>query len=392
MHRTAPQRFYGVILLFALAVGGCAGTPPPPLPSGELRARIGTLGLVALPFEETIDPEMPTKGAGEGAAAGAKQGGLALVYAGCVGGYAPGCAIGVALAPVGALVGAGVGAARARTPAEVEAAQASLVAALKTVRPNIELRDRVARYARRHVVVKAPADTGEPPAAGRAGADTVLELRKIQLGVITLGEISPSLKVTLGVRGILVRAADGRVIYVRSWVYRGEGRNYFELAADSGARLNTELEQAYDKLAEKIVHDLFVAAVPAPEEREEDGTAWAVEATELAGRLALMDRAGTCLEGQKIVVLRLDGKKLPDERSDLTLSPGRRQIALVCGLRRKHRCGRLDFVAEPGVVYRLYWPAPDRLSMIDVRTGRAAGVAETWSERLGWFDSTPCAD
>lgn len=398
MHRTAPQRFYGVILLFALAVGGCAGTPPPPLPSGELRARIGTLGLVALPFEETIDPEMPTRGAGEGAAAGAGQGARGSIsICGAViydtsGLSALLCAAGIALAPVAAVVGAGVGAARARTPAEVEAAQASLVAALKTVRPDIELRDRVARYARQHVVVKAPADTGEPPAARRAGADTVLELRKIQLGVITLGEISPSLKVTLGVRGILVRVADGRVLYVRSWVYRGEGRNYFELAADSGARLNTELEQAYDKLAEKIVHDLFVAAVPAPEEREEDGTAWAIEATELAGRRALMDHAGTCFDGQKIVALRLDGKKLPHERSDLTLSPGRRQIALVCGLRRKHRCGRLDFVAEPGVLYRLYWPAPDRLSMIDVRTGRAAGVAETWSEKLGWFDSTPCAD
>ncbi len=404
MQSTAPQRFNAAILLFALAVGGCAGVPPPPLPSEELRREIGTLGVVALPSKGTTDPETPTRGAGEGAAAGAKIGALGsisicrTVIFDTSGLSALLCAAGIAVAPLAAAVGAGVGAVRARTPAEVEAAQASLVAVLESARPDIELRDRVARYARHLVVVKALTDTAGSAAEGRAGVDTVLELHPTLLGVITEGEISPSLKVTLGVRGILISGADGRGLYVRSWVYRGEGSGYFDLGAEGGVRLKTELEQAYEHLAEKIVHDLFVATVPASKEREKDGTAWAIEASELAGWLAVMPRIGTCFAGKKITPLRLDGKKLPLERGDLTLSPGRHQMELACASRegrpgyfQRYRCGRLDFVAEPGVLYRPDWPAPDRLSMIEERTGRAVGAAETWQERRGLFDFSPCA-
>ena len=403
MQGTAPQRFNAAILLFALAVGGCAGVPPPPLPSEELRREIGTLGVVALPSKGTTDPETPTRGAGEGAAAGAKQGALGSLSLCVPSSPSPEvmalmCATGIAGSPIAAIVGAGVGAARARTPAEVEAAQASLVAVLAAARPDIELRDRVVRYARNLGVVKALTDTAGSAAEGRAGVDTVLELHPTLLGVVTEGEISPSLKVTLSVRGILIGGAEGRGLYVRSWVYRGEGSGYFDLGADGGVRLKTELEQAYEHLAEKIVHDLFVAAVPASKEREKDGTAWAIEASELAGWLAVMPRIGTCFAGKKITPLRLDGEKLSLERGDLTLSPGRHQMELACASRegrprhfQRYRCGRLDFVAEPGVRYRPDWPAPDRLSMIEVRTGRAVGAAETWQERLGLFDFAPCA-
>ncbi len=413
MHALVSRRFNVTLLLFALAAGGCAGVSPPPLPSEELRKSIGTLGVVGLPSEGATDPEMPTRGIGEGAKTGARQGALgayaSIAEPSCDADEPSGilCALGVglgaALAPIGAIVGAGVGAGRARSTEEVEAAQAGLIAVLTAATPEIELRDRVVRRARSRIAVEALTGPAGSAAAGLAGVDTVLELYPTRLGVITEGEISPSLKVVLGVRGILVDAVEGRGLYVRSWMYRGEGHDYFELGADGGARLEAELERAYDNLAKKIVHDLIVAADPAPEEVERDGTAWAVEATEFVGWLARMVRIGSCFEGQKMTTLRVDGESLlesytrrPLEHDDLTLSPGRHEVALACAGREqmgafvKRRCGQLVFLAEPGGLYRPDWPAPDRLSLIDIRTGRAVGAANTWSERSGFFDSVPC--
>ena len=66
---------------------------------------------------------------------------------------------------------------------------------------------------------------------GHNAANAIFELHPTSLGFITEGEISPSLKVALGVRGILFGGAAGQDLYVRSWVYQGESSNYFDLAA-----------------------------------------------------------------------------------------------------------------------------------------------------------------
>ncbi len=403
-----------VALSVALVAAGCASVPAPPLPSDDLREGIGTLGVVAFGPGDTAGPASPTKGVGEGAATGARQGAqstYARVAEASCGTKDPsgvlcivGKGLGFALAPIGAIVGAGIGAGRARSPEEVEATQASLVGVVEAATPMTSLRDRVAHYARRHVAVKALTEPAGSDATKRAGVNTVLELQPVRLSIVTDGEISPDIRVTLDVRGTLISATGARGLYIRSWTYRGEQHDYFDLGADNGAEFKAELERAYDRLAIKIVHDLFVATEPAPEEREEDGAAWALDATELVGWRARIVRGGTCFDGQKLTAVRLDGDSLLDEftrrpldrDSDLTFYPGRHKVALVCAEREqmgafvKRGCGRLDFVAEPGVLYRPDWPAPNRLSLIEVHTGRAVGVAETWPERSGFIDSAPC--
>lgn len=72
------------------------------------------------------------------------------------------------------------------------------------------------------------------------------------------GQIDPDLTLSVTVNARLIVSGDHAQIYSRQWRYRGDPRNYFALAADDAKLLRLEFENAYFRLAEKIIFDLFV--------------------------------------------------------------------------------------------------------------------------------------
>ncbi len=272
--RRAAKLLPAVALLVGFSACSQVAYPPP---SEELRARLGAIMVVPLTWQGAVAPDTPTKRRGAGALSGAGQGAAGSLSTGasfcqfndpffC----AFGLVLGIAVAPVAALVGAGVGASRAHSEAEVVAAEASLRHTLdEAALPEI-LAARVGAAAARHadLVLAAPRltdhDLRAPDFADWAelGADTVLELEVTHFGLASAGHIDPELTLTVSVRVRLLDAADGRLLYMRAWAYRGHPHNYFDMAADEAGRLRAELQRGIDQLTDGIVLDLFVARTP----------------------------------------------------------------------------------------------------------------------------------
>jgi hypothetical protein len=76
----------------------------------------------------------------------------------------------------------------------------------------------------------------------------------------------------------VVRASDGAQLYRRAWVYRGQQRRYFELAADDAALFRGQLESAEQALAAKVVDDLMIGGREEvhPSDVQPQGTVWTV--------------------------------------------------------------------------------------------------------------------
>lgn len=282
-----------VIGALAMSTWGCARVEYLP-PSPETRARLGVVAVVPVPLKRSKEElTTPVKGSGEGALSGAGQGALGSIVGGGGGGCYSGplgcvigLALGIALAPVAAVVGGVVGADKAHTAEEVEAAEARLRAVLAGVRPDENLRDRIAALARDDASLtirgRATADYGVSyRRLAKEGIDTVLETTVTRFGLESVGHIDPDLTLRLGVRTRLVSAADDAVLYDRTWEYRGETRNFFEMAADDATPLRTEIADAYQRMATAVVHHLFVATTPEVAARGTrlPGSVWTVTAS-----------------------------------------------------------------------------------------------------------------
>ena len=63
----------------------------------------------------------------------------------------------------------------------------------------------------------------------------------------------------VGARGGLSRISDDALLYERRWVYRSFERQYFQLAANDAALLRSDLQAAAERLADKILFNLFEA-------------------------------------------------------------------------------------------------------------------------------------
>jgi len=160
---------FGLCVLVLLFQWGCA-TQSPNLPT-ELRAQLGTIGVVSAQYDPAFEFELPAKGwlggAGRGAVGGAKAFIVLVPSAAVVGGVSAGamcCTFGAlfahgfvgALWTVAALVkGAGYmivgpfyGAATAEAPAAVEEEEAHLKAAPVSMRVQETMRDHVIAWLR----------------------------------------------------------------------------------------------------------------------------------------------------------------------------------------------------------------------------------------------------
>lgn len=288
--KTHPLTGIALIVWILVIAAGCAGTPleiPPP--PDAARSEFGTVGV--LPVQVRSSRQKPQElgarivsGEGEGAYEGLKWA-FGPVSDGCGGpvftqGSAFVCmgtiAYGIAMTPIAMLVGA----VRSRPASEVEAAKRSLIAGFNRMYPRGALRDQIVLAGNSETGFKFIAMDVEGPGAvqsGPAGIDSVMTLSFDPLLRFDDDNIRPTVTLEMKVVASLARPNDAIPLHTQIWKYWSEGDDFFDLADDDAKRLEEVAAMAYERLARKIVYDLFVASAPEANKPEQSGTVWAVD-------------------------------------------------------------------------------------------------------------------
>jgi hypothetical protein len=279
----AAIRFPTATLFLVLAAGlpGCATTEFAP-PAPEVRAQLGAVTVVPVSARASRAVDDPVKGAGRGALSGAGQGAASGFLVGASFCQTPdplacafGLVLGTALAVPGAVVGSIAGASLAHPAEEVEAATASLVAAMADARPHEDVARQIAEA--KHLPHDLRAMDAGAYVAGdysqlaEDGRDSVLEIEAVLLELYVAGDIDPDISPKLTVQGRLVRAGDDVELYSRTWLYWGQERDYFEAAADDARLLRQDLQDGYEALAARIANDLFRSTLPERHREPKEG-------------------------------------------------------------------------------------------------------------------------
>ena len=289
-----PSRVVGVVL----ALAGCAHAPPRPavapatptkgpIPE-EVRAQLGTVGVLSTEDAPGLAFEAPERFSTAGAAAGIAKGfGIGVLGAvGCfisVGRLAEACVLALGT-PVWMIKGAEQGAKTKEPPPEVARHGPFLHDALGAAQVKHVLRDRIVELARaqdRHSFFRlletgttSPSDEIDYGRWVGDGIDTILELRSVDLlmkqaedpatltGTTNVGAADLSFHLTLRVRMRLVRAADGAELDTRVIEHHRTGHPMALWAAEDARRFRETLDAASQALALEILWMLFPASQP----------------------------------------------------------------------------------------------------------------------------------
>lgn len=290
--------------MLLLAPVGCASAPymlPPP-PSEQVRAQLGTIGVVSAPFVPEAEFQTPARGAasgaGRGVATGAAKGFEFGAGLGCAGGGGGGIgAAGAGIICLGSWLAGGIigtvvgglgGAATAEPAATVEEAETALKKALADLNIQEAMQDRVLQVARqqtRHplVLLTDPSPTTRDEEISyssltREGIDTVLEVSVPTLGLAGKWGVNPPLVLVMAVRTRLISVVDDAVLYDSTLEYGGRKLTFTEWAVDEARPFREELGHAYQSLAEKIVEELFLLydlpLKPRADQHEQSGVSY----------------------------------------------------------------------------------------------------------------------
>lgn len=289
--KARPFADIALIAAVLAITAGCAETlliiPPPP---DAARSEFGTVGV--LPAQVWSSRQQPQElgarivsGEGEGAIEGLRwafapvSDGCSLIAATSQGGgfvCMGTIAYGIAITPIAMLVGA----VRSRPASEVEAAERSLLAGFNRMDPKGALRDQVILLGGSETGFTFLATDMEHSVAAQSeptGVDSVMALYFAPALIFDDDNIRPTVTLEIQVTASLARASDGTLLHTQIWKYWSEGNDFFDLAADDAKRLEGVAATAYERLARKIVHDLFVASAPETQEPEQPGTVWAID-------------------------------------------------------------------------------------------------------------------
>jgi hypothetical protein len=275
---------------------GCAMwmKQPAPPPSAEIRANLGTVGVVsAASNPELTIPEITTakssrpettdvleRGAA-GTAIGALTGMLigALVGATACSPAGPAAIVCAGMAVIygtaggagaGALAGAGsayVGESETQASADsgaitIETVEGTAREMLGQARLGEEIRREVFSRIHRQTAVSSVALPGGASASDDRKVETVLELDVAKIGLLTDGDSSlqglATPYVTVG--GKLIRSADAQVIYANTYEKRGAPRAMKDWA--QGETWRKFLEAGIPEVADEITDHLFIAEAP----------------------------------------------------------------------------------------------------------------------------------
>jgi hypothetical protein len=270
--RVRPLAMPAALLLAAGLAAACVSPTPSPLIG--LRPQLGGLALASMAGGLQQVSDLPAKGENDGAVSGAGEGlklGLYVMARGAQnnpGGLLLSVPLGAATAIVAAPVGAIIGAAKARSPAEVEAAERTIRTALTQMAPHPRLAEalRAQPPMARVLASTAIAEPGAYRALAEDGVGTVIEIGAERYGFekVGLGASNPDYQFRMVARVRLVRAADNAELYVRAFAYFGSTEEFFTWAERDGALVRAELAHAYRELAAYIARHLL--SDPDPEQ------------------------------------------------------------------------------------------------------------------------------
>jgi hypothetical protein len=269
--RPHPLRAAAGFVAAAASLAACAAPQPSPLIG--LRPTLGGLSLASAPGAPPELSAVPAKGGAAGALAGAGEGlklGGAVAISGGLGGDPRlllfSVPLGLATAIVTTPAGAVIGAAKARSKAEVEAAEAAIRKALADAAPHPRLAEAMRGFPALAPNLKTDeiAAAGDYRALGSRGVGTVVEVTTERYGLVKvgIGASDPDFRLALKGRVRLVRAADNAELYSRVWHYVGPSHAFFAWAERDGALVRAELDRAYRGVAARLARHLFTDREP----------------------------------------------------------------------------------------------------------------------------------
>jgi hypothetical protein len=273
MQMTLGNRLIIPTCMALVLLPGCTQRYYAPPPRAQLD------GLTQLSLKVTAAPtalflDKPVSGSEDGALTGAAQGGGGSLMGGasvCQGGEAYSCAaglfLGIILAAPAAIIGGVVGASLAREAEEVDSAALTLEKALADVKVTDGIRAALVRRARDKLdldIVPPASHEDSKPGKMTEAPETVasLELTADEFKIVSLGKIDPDLRVEMTINATLSRGAGAGNAYYRGWKYQSKTQNYFALAADNAKGLKEMIAASYEKLARRVIYDLFLARHP----------------------------------------------------------------------------------------------------------------------------------
>ena len=268
----------GVVVFVALTQSGCvtsgnrAELPPLP-PSEEIRAQVGTIGVVAAGALTNLALHM-TPGLGMGASTGAGAG-VGSLYGFALGASVPPAVI--ITVPLGTIVGAIAGA----VDGNAEGKSAQLAKAqqeqLRKITPLTNLQETVSRELFRvvqrkthHRVVFIPESQhariggeADHPSQATNAVDTLIVVNIVDAGLIAhLDKDSLPLVAFMAVAIRLIRVSDGTELYSRTWFYRGGAGEFADWTQRDDLALRQELAGLAPQLAESVAEELFLVYEP----------------------------------------------------------------------------------------------------------------------------------
>jgi hypothetical protein len=242
---------------------------------GELKTKLGLIGVTGARYVPRVEVKTPSKGAEEGAKDGAKVGALtplALSFEAMQGCGDPYCLLlpfaGLALAPVGAVVGSVGGAITADTAENVTAREVKVKNALAKLRMQENIHEKlVSRLSELKsfpfaIIYEAgPAIEGEKADYRQFKSSGISSVNEIDVRKLTLsgrGKVRPDLYVQLEVQVRVISLTDDTEIFCKIYTCSSKDAKFEVWAAEDAKTFREEIESCYNDVADWAVNDIYV--------------------------------------------------------------------------------------------------------------------------------------
>lgn len=250
-------RFFATVGVVAALTSACATPPVKPVPEA-VRRNITSLSGDVSGLKDSDTSKLGARGSAEGASRGAMAGAAAVATSNAG-------LLSLLLLPVGAAVGSATGASAAKSEDVVDAVRGDLRIAIQETDFNELLRSRLAssKVGGDVEIVAMGAGSATAAVQGVDGAPAShLITIEYRLNIYGEGFVNPKVGIFVHASAQVLSADRKQVLHAAAWNYCGERHDWVEMAANQGAALRAQIDNAATVLAEAIPHDLFVNKNP----------------------------------------------------------------------------------------------------------------------------------